>query len=248
MASKKSWRAKGLRMRKYSDRLAKKQSKKVSKVFSLLLKQIQKNNKDSFSKIGNFNINLDYFEKSLNSVLNLIFIENTQLTIPYVNELFGWKLDKEELNIVRSKAIESYNKKLAAKKVAGITKTTRNTIKSIIEKGQLQGLNKKEIAKELKTSIEGMSKSRSLRIARTETSNAVNISTNKTATSAGMSEKGWIYTDIAISPRANHQALDGTWIKLDEQFDLGGMYADYPHDPNLPASEVVNCRCICVYR
>lgn len=44
---------------------------------------------------------------------------------------------------------------------------------------------------------------------------------------------------VALSRRTNEQP-----IPFDEPFDLGGgVRAMYPHDPQLPASESVNCRC-----
>lgn len=49
--------------------------------------------------------------------------------------------------------------------------------------------------------------------------------------------------------RANHVALAGTRISFSERFDLGnGLTCRCPHDSDLPASEVLNCRCSVVYR
>jgi hypothetical protein len=45
------------------------------------------------------------------------------------------------------------------------------------------------------------------------------------------------------NPRKEHEALDGTEIKVEDQFDVNGNEADFPRDPSLPASERVNCHC-----
>jgi hypothetical protein len=46
--------------------------------------------------------------------------------------------------------------------------------------------------------------------------------------------------------RPSHAAADGQIRKADEPFNVGYYPALYPHDPRLPASESVNCRCISV--
>jgi uncharacterized protein with gpF-like domain len=40
--------------------------------------------------------------------------------------------------------------------------------------------------------------------------------------------------------RDSHRAIDGEVRNLGEQFSNGLLF---PHDPNGPADEVVNCRC-----
>ena len=45
--------------------------------------------------------------------------------------------------------------------------------------------------------------------------------------------------------RENHKVLNNKWIKINEKWDLGsGIYAECPHDPDLPASETVRCSCL----
>lgn len=46
--------------------------------------------------------------------------------------------------------------------------------------------------------------------------------------------------------RPSHAAASGEVRKVDQAFDIGGYPALYPHDPRLPASESVACRCISV--
>ena len=93
-----------------------------------------------------------------------------------------------------------------------------------------------------------MSKGRSRTIARTETMNATRTTTDTTATEAGMEYKEWIHTDAGKTQRENHVALDGVKVKINEYFDLGGgVLALYPHDPTLPAEELINCYCIVIY-
>lgn len=46
--------------------------------------------------------------------------------------------------------------------------------------------------------------------------------------------------------RPSHRAADGQVRAPDKPFSIGGWPALYPHDPRLPASESVMCRCISV--
>lgn len=249
MPTNRSWQRKGHRLRKYSDRLSQQNTKEISKPFNLLLKNLKEYNKKEFAEIEGFEIDFKAFEKAMFDAVKLIFRRSVYKASNFSNNLFGWKLEKPVIQAVRNKTIEKYNREVAGKMVKNISESTRKTITRIIENGQREGLNKREIAKQLEQSIEGMSKARARTIANTETSNAVNNATNETAKSAGMKEKGWIYTDIAKNPRENHQALDNVWIPFDKKFNLGGgIFADYPHDPNLPASERIHCHCVAVYR
>lgn len=60
--------------------------------------------------------------------------------------------------------------------------------------------------------------------------------------------KRWVHAGFGLHSRPNHVRLDAVTrrnpIPVDEPFDLGGgLRAMHPHDPSLPASEVVHCRC-----
>ena len=55
--------------------------------------------------------------------------------------------------------------------------------------------------------------------------------------------KVWKHIPVADVPRDNHIALSGTQANEEGFFDVGGHPALYPLDPNLPASESINCHC-----
>jgi hypothetical protein len=54
--------------------------------------------------------------------------------------------------------------------------------------------------------------------------------------------KVWRHTNVS-HPRPHHQALDGVAIGVNEYFQVGKYSALYPHDPDLPVGEIVNCGC-----
>lgn len=80
-------------------------------------------------------------------------------------------------------------------------------------------------------------------IARTETIGLSNeVAKTQMSESGVVTHKEW-YSIGDERTRESHAMLNGTRIPFNEQFDVNGTMADGPHDPRLPAEEVVNCRC-----
>jgi uncharacterized protein with gpF-like domain len=191
-------------------------------------------------------INFKELEKRLSTVLKKRGKINIGNVIPFVKDLFGMEIDKNKLASVRNTSIEEYHRNVD-KLIKNISDTTKSQIALVIEAGQKEGLNLNVIARNINDKFKDISSGRAKTIARTETSKAVNITTNNTAIEAKMEFKVWIHTGAGATDRPEHLALDGTKIKINEKFNVGGFDADYPHDPSLPASEVINCNCIAIY-
>lgn len=51
-----------------------------------------------------------------------------------------------------------------------------------------------------------------------------------------------------IHSRLAHDLADGRRVPINEAFVINGHQLRYPHDPKAPASEIINCGCICLYR
>ena len=91
--------------------------------------------------------------------------------------------------------------------------------------------------------ILGGNPARAEAIARTELSGLMNETSYKQMELSGVvSKKKW-YSIGDNRTRDSHQRLNGKTIMFDEKFDVNGTAADGPHATNLPAAEVVNCRC-----
>lgn len=60
-------------------------------------------------------------------------------------------------------------------------------------------------------------------------------------------EKTWRRSGKIYS-RLAHDLADGKTIPVDQSFTINGHQIRYPHDPKAPASEKINCGCICLYR
>lgn len=87
-------------------------------------------------------------------------------------------------------------------------------------------------------------------IAQTEVMTASNYGSQMGARNAGAKKKKWLTSGIAdpdgkerhVGVMESHPA-----IGLNELYDVRGFRGRYPGDPQLPASEVVNCKCAEIY-
>ena len=136
----------------------------------------------------------------------------------------------------------------AASLVTNVTDTTKASIRAAVEQGRANGMGTRDIAKLIDDTTFGeITKTRATAIARTETVGAMNAGEFLSAQQSGvMRSKQWVHQRVGNS-RPNHRAIDGVTIDLGAAFDLGGVGAQYPHAPGLPAKEVVNCRCTVMY-
>lgn len=139
--------------------------------------------------------------------------------------------------------------------VSDITKTTKDKLLSIVDKGVTEGLSVDEIVKII-LSDEQLSYSafRARRIVRTEVMRASNIGAMEGAKAHQFQvDKQWISArDIRTRriPRNefDHLALDGVVVDFDETFNSVGkegqqVEAMQPGDITQPAGFTINCRC-----
>lgn len=84
-------------------------------------------------------------------------------------------------------------------------------------------------------------------IARTEVVGAANAGSFAQAqTVAPAGKKSWL-TAGDDRVRRTHTEINGKTIGMNDAFDVGGAAMLRPHDPNGPASQTVNCRCVLTY-
>ena len=58
--------------------------------------------------------------------------------------------------------------------------------------------------------------------------------------------KRWV-SIVDSRSRADHAAMNGTVVAMDDAYNVGGVKMMHPHDPAGGASNVCNCRCAEVY-
>ena len=122
--------------------------------------------------------------------------------------------------------------------------TIKNTLIADISKIIAEKLNEgvvnisKEILKFVNTPK--FYKWQAMRIARTETTIAMNTATNQAGIDSGvLIEKEWISAGDG-NERPSHRELNGDSVELGQAFSNGLMY---PGDPSGAADEIINCRC-----
>lgn len=109
------------------------------------------------------------------------------------------------------------------------------------------GLGERETAKRLMAAVGGTMFD-ALRMARTEIHTAANTGADIAARSTEIDMiKEWACTEDDRT-RQSHLDANGQQVEMDEYFSVGSSQLMYPGDPNGPAEEVINCRCVALYR
>jgi hypothetical protein len=85
-------------------------------------------------------------------------------------------------------------------------------------------------------------------IARTEVMGASNLATHEAVAASGAkTEHRWVTGGSNIRP--SHYAAEAQgWIPFDQPFRVGDYNMMHPHDPSGGAEEVINCKCVEVFR
>ena len=147
--------------------------------------------------------------------------------------------------------LQWYIKNKAGKRITSITKESRRQavkiIQDTLDETIAEGLGADQTARIIrKTLIEQgiqLNQWRALRIARTEVMTASNQGSFIGAQSAGAEFKYWIATHDQRVRDTHLEVEQQNPKRIDEAFIVGGIPAECPGDPDLPAEEVINCRC-----
>lgn len=126
-----------------------------------------------------------------------------------------------------------------------VLQTTSDKIVTALEEGFLKGEGVGALSSRIRDLYDGMSSSRALMIARTETVAPANLGTLDAGRQEGATIKEWI-TTMDGHARADHEAVNGVKMELDVPFLVGGEALDFPGDEAGSAENVINCRCSCV--
>lgn len=134
-------------------------------------------------------------------------------------------------------------KKMALTFASHTLKTTKEDLQRVLEQALQEGRSNQELAtaisKKYGSEYRGY---RALRIARTETTRAVNTGKQETLKAEGAEYKVW-QASTDDRTRDTHRALDNVGVRVSDKFNVGGFMADEPGDGALPPEESVNCRC-----
>ena len=203
---------------------------------------------------------------------NLPEDERERLTEEFVNVLLDWDKEADILeNIFTPLWIETYSKGAEGTKtvyrlnqidqpklvdtarlkggsrIAGITKATRENIRSIIVDGLETGKGRNELAESIRKAM-NTSSARARTIAAQECNISLLTGTLDMAKKGGFRRKTWHVTNLAKA-RDTHRALNGKTVGIDEPFiTTKGNRLMTPCDPDCNvAEETVNCHCILTF-
>ena len=177
------------------------------------------------------------FSTQLYSQLKKGMLETVNETAKFVSE--QRKISGELIPAIKNDALKKLGKEVIAEKVTNITEKTKETINKIIVNGQAGGKNIRDIAMEINEKVKGMEKTRAMVIARTETATTSTTTYYNGLVKAGL-EKTWWHVGGGKTDRPSHLACDKETIGAEETFSCG---LKYPHDPEAPAGEIINCHC-----
>lgn len=132
----------------------------------------------------------------------------------------------------------------------GVTSTTakrvREAVFDVLRESSSIGTLQQRVKEELPAITDelarvfGNNDARALAIARTETGHAANGARIAQFQAEGIKQIQWVTARDDLV-RASHEELDGQVRDIGSEFAPG---LRYPHDPNAPAHQVVNCRCV----
>ena len=145
--------------------------------------------------------------------------------------------DPDIFTLVDTPAMAALENKII--KVVGINDTVRNQLRNTL----IEGLGQMETTAQLTERVKevyNFAQSRALTIARTEVGQAMGIGRDAAMGQMSVEKIMWVTAgDEHVRPY--HEALNGMVVARGEQFPNGCLY---PCDPNGPADETINCRCL----
>jgi SPP1 gp7 family putative phage head morphogenesis protein len=127
--------------------------------------------------------------------------------------------------------------------IKGIIQTIKDQIHAELIEAYQKGETIDEIAARIR-SVFNISNSRAKTIARTEIIGAANAGRGLAISRSGFKEKEW-FTAMDEKVRSQHQLQHGKTVKVGHPWVMSdGSSLRFPGDPNGPAHQVINCRCI----
>lgn len=150
--------------------------------------------------------------------------------------------------------IEAFLARLGARAVVVAT-TTQEQIRAAIAAADAAGMGQEELASQIRRGVPDLQginwwtpRVRSLVIARTEVHTASTTASDAAARATGVVEmKEWGAAEDSRT-RPDHAEADGQVVGLDDAFQVGPHNLMFPGEFGAPASTVVNCRCVALYR
>jgi len=158
----------------------------------------------------------------------------------YIGMQFGVSFDVRSPNVLAFLDWKVFDPKIYNYPIM-VNDTTENMLRTILSEGLREGQTIWEIANNLNSVFDFADKDRAIRIARTETTEAMNFADNEGYKQTGfITAKRWIAT-LDDRVRDSHAKLHNAVAKIGEKFANG---LEYPGDSRAgKPAETCNCRC-----
>jgi SPP1 gp7 family putative phage head morphogenesis protein len=155
----------------------------------------------------------------------------------------GTALDIELLR--RAEAVAFLKKKLIRLVGEdGIQKTVSKQLNTALVRGMELGETIDQIADRIRGKFTSAA-SRAKTIARTEVYGAMNFARKQGMVESPFTREVW-FTSLDERVRESHAEMHGETKQTGEAWIVGGASLEFPGDPEGPAEETINCRCIAV--
>lgn len=229
-------------------RLTARNKKIIDKIFNEFKEKIVVDNASKNDLKIIIDIDYEWLRRKIKSGLETLYTFTFESTLKSFQNIYNKKIKSNTMKGIKDYFLKKWNKKNAAKQATRITKTTQIKLNKIITTGQEEGISHNEMVEKIVKEVNGMSAQRASTIARTETSKSINATSFETAKGI-MKEKCWIHVGGKKMYRVYHKAISGKWVDINYKWKLqNGVEALYPHEDGLPASEVVRCSCLIIFR
>ncbi len=138
-------------------------------------------------------------------------------------------------------AIQAHMTAHAVAATEQVIQTQVNLFSAVLEQAYLAGKTEEEIIAAAERVGKFAKRWRSVMIARTETTGALNFGDTEAAKQTGLIwGNEWVASLDALT-RPDHIAVNGKTAALGERFEIVG--GEYPGDPQMDLSQICNCRC-----
>ncbi len=153
----------------------------------------------------------------------------------------------ESTEVVLDRILDEWVGTRSFTQASSISASSRQIAQRVLRESIAVGRSERETAQAIRDAVGGLSRSRALTIARTETHGAMMNAGAQSASEFGATRKQWVAIEDSRT-RDTHRSADGQIVDLKGRFNVGGAALRFPGDPSAGApGETINCRCALAY-
>ncbi len=188
-------------------------------------------------------VEIDAFQEASNQYLMLGIIAGATLAI---EQLVDAAVTPEDVAALPA-AVEAI-KNMSLECAEHALETTKGSLNKLLQQALEDGWSNDKLADAIVEKYENIKKVRALRIARTETTGAVNKGIVETLKIEGVRYKVWvaIFHNTRDTHKQAHFETHANPVPIGNNFIVGESPAEAPGDSSLPPEERVNCQCTVV--